>query len=83
MRVIDADLLTKEIYQQLSIDDYLKFVEFIKKAPTVDAVPVVRCEDCEYFTSISKYSINGSCYLSDDLWKPNDYCCYGKYKKGK
>lgn len=42
MRLIDADELTVIEYGGI------KFVpkEFIDEAPTVDAVPVVRCKDC-------------------------------------
>lgn len=49
MRLIDADALRE------SMDSYYdRFVDnCIKKAPTVDAVEVVRCKDCTYWDKIS------------------------------
>ena len=55
MRVIDAD--------ELIVMEYggIKFVpvEFINDAPTIDAVPVVRCKDCRYSDD---YYNDGGCY---------------------
>ena len=56
MRLIDADALkTKaircETFKLYDAPVFLKAVgtKEIDKAPTVDAVPVVRCKDCKYF----------------------------------
>ena len=59
MRLIDADALNDEMYHKsFEVDDgrnvwnsglwirYKIFEEAIRDAPTVDAVPVVRCKDC-------------------------------------
>lgn len=64
MRLIDAEsamstpVLPKEYrnYQTGNIDDAYErgwedALENLKNAPTVDAVPVVRCKDCKYFKS--------------------------------
>lgn len=53
MRPIDADALkeTKYVYHdngEVGERLYISFDE-IDNAPTVDAVPVVRCKDCKYF----------------------------------
>ena len=55
-RLIDADALkTKaircETFKLYDAPVFLKAVgtKEIDKAPTVDAVPVVRCKDCKYF----------------------------------
>lgn len=45
MRLIDADALPKYTGYALSADEVATAVE---NAPTVDAVPVVRCKDCYY-----------------------------------
>ena len=47
MRLIDADALIKEA----NADGAYGYVDAkqISEAPTVDAVPVVRCKDCKYF----------------------------------
>ena len=46
-RLIDADALIKEA----NSDGAYGYVDAkqIADAPTVDAVPVVRCKDCKYF----------------------------------
>ena len=56
MRLIDADTLkTKaircETFKLYDAPIFLKAVgtKEIDKAPTIDAVPVVRCKDCKYF----------------------------------
>ena len=55
-RLIDADALkTKaircETFKLYDAPIFLKAVgtREIDKAPTIDAVPVVRCKDCKYF----------------------------------
>lgn len=62
MRLIDADALKKAMYHEAFEKDsdeqkwesgcwirYEMFERNLKNAPTVDAVPVVRCKDCVYF----------------------------------
>lgn len=45
----------------------------IAHAPTIDAVPVVRCKDCRYF-KIYKCRMGYSRY--------DDFCSYGERKNG-
>lgn len=49
MRLIDADEL---IYMTLGEDTEKPFrfvpTEFIEDAPTIEAVPVIRCKDCKH-----------------------------------
>ena len=45
MRLIDADVLPKYTGLALSEDEVAMAVEH---APTIDAVPVVRCKDCKH-----------------------------------
>ena len=60
MRLIDADALEKYITEKFEehygktvyqfIRDFFRFVvRQIRKAPTIDAVPVCRCKDCKHF----------------------------------
>ena len=46
----------------------------IEDAPTIDAEPVIRCKDCEYYNGEDKYCVN------DIFAKSNGYCMYGKEK---
>lgn len=77
MRLIDADKLErKEFYGNEYCFDYVDAKD-IDNAPTVDAVPVVRCKDCKY------YDIGGSCIICGfQSRKPDDFCSYGERKEG-
>ena len=70
-----------------------EFVRFLKKQPTVDAVPVVRCRECKYWgdedgkLQRSDGVLFARCkvhnYLLDGRhtgWCPteNDFCSYGE-----
>ena len=53
-----------------------EFVRFLKKQPTVDAVPVVRCEKCV---------AHGNCFAERVFVYTgieNPYCCAGDRKEG-
>ena len=80
-RLIDADKLEKQEYWgNERCFDYVD-AEDIDNAPTVDAVPVVRCKDCKH----SWEDISGLCCshgVCVDLNVPGDfYCAYGKRKE--
>lgn len=66
MRLIDADSLIKS----LGIGDLpIRLTYEIESAPTVDAVPVIRCEDCKWF---------GVANLKDRYGQPYPVpCCRG------
>lgn len=77
-RLIDADALKLADFQDFSNADVFTAID---AAPTVDAVPVVRCKDCIYATpfldgSDVLYCVNSyglRSYVADD-----DYCCEGE-----
>ena len=82
-RLIDADVADKWMQQNNSFIDSA----ILKAIPTIDAVPVVRCRECE------NYDENGDC-ISLDLRigihsdtinydfcpDPDFYCAYGRRK---
>ena len=79
MRLIDADNLVPDICDA-EIEYGTKPVHFsanaIYLAPTVDAVPVVRCEKCV---------LHGNCVTEDTFVLggiENPYCCAGKREEG-
>lgn len=76
MRLIDADKLERQEYWgNERCFDYVD-ADDIDNAPTVDAVPVVRCKDC-------KHEFGGNCILCGfQKRKPEDFCSYGE-RKGK
>lgn len=61
MRLIDADALMEKEYSRLRGGDVLWRIppSHIDLAPTIDAVPVVRCRECE------NYDENGDCISLD------------------
>ena len=86
MRLIDADEAI--INFGFEWDDIPptreEFVRFLKKQPTVNAVPVVRCRDCKYRgTDDCIFHIKGEPADEELLLKlDNDFCSYGERKEG-
>ena len=92
MRLIDADKLNL----LLGISDrdiYAKYM--LDKMPTIDAVPVVRCQECKHFRHYGKTSlfINGKnikagwcqrriSYDEEYRMTADDFCSYGERKEG-
>ena len=88
MRLIDADktirdlAAMKSVYDSISLDGMIKGLE---DAPTIDAVPVVRCRDClngELCVNLAgaEYVV---CKLDEQsVSKPDNFCSYGERKDG-
>ena len=92
MRLIDADMTDviiiydkgKELTQVSAIREYIERQrEFLDKFPTVDAVPVVRCNDC-----IRRYDTDECpmCFLIEGKYyeytNENGFCDRGERKEG-
>lgn len=98
MRPIDADVLQRRIcgakcgckHEECGCDEgECVFDRFISNAPTVDAVPVIRCRDCKHHRIFLKRDmcarhaqiLNGHevgvCATRED-----DFCSYGERKEG-
>ena len=78
-RLIDADALgvgrcSKDILPAAYCAGWNGLIELIEKAPTIDAVEVVRCRDCKH-----RYSDSWCEYVDDD---DNFYCARGERKEG-
>ena len=81
MRLIDADALgVGRCSRNLLPADYCAgwngLIRLIEKAPTVDAVEVVRCRDCIYTRKVygrleCKYGTCAGCILHDDFFCAN------------
>ena len=64
-------------------------VEEIDKAPTIDAVPVVRCRECKFYREFRTKRLNQLmrlCYRMgkhdmEYMVKPDDFCSYGQRKE--
>ena len=88
MRLIDADALENGF--GISDADIIA-KEVIRDAPTVDAVPVVRCRECKhaYINSFSAASGVALCRLLTKraegiqiVMQQDDFCSYGERKEG-
>jgi hypothetical protein len=85
-RLIDADKLEKQEYWgNERCFDYVD-AEDIDNAPTVDAVPVVRCKDCTYYKESRVLAPNKFCFRLKHPTEPgkigynfadNDFCSRG------
>ena len=75
-RLIDAEEL--ELQFDVSDEDIIA-KEIIRNAPTVDAVPVVRCRDCTSFEEIGTYPA-GMPEYPDEM--PYGYCYHWDYEQG-
>lgn len=75
-RLIDAEEL--ELQFDVSDEDIIA-KEIIRNAPTVDAVPVVRCKDCVEFEQKGKYPARMPEY-PDEM--PYGYCYHWDYEEG-
>ena len=66
-----------------------KALRCIEQAPTVDAVPVVRCRDCQRWKpsgskagkSFSDMEYIGGCEFSKYCRRESDFCSYGEPKE--
>ena len=87
MRLIDADALMELYELGEELKNYEKVLSVpvpviqqnIKDMPTINAVEVVRCKDCEYYEMDE--CGNPYIWMSDGAhlyMQPDDFCSYGK-----
>lgn len=85
MRLIDADALKERAIRVSTAKDhcYMKAVgtHEIDKAPTIDAMEVVRCKDCKYWDKATIRKGFLICPASGMEIMADDYCSYGKRKE--
>ena len=100
MRLIDADWVLGHLKPYEQSDEEWRVTggtalrlihRAVDNAPTVDAVVVTRCKDCEHYRNHP----NGLCYLHTEpkenkrgysgepvCVEPDDFCSYGEPKEG-
>ena len=88
MRLIDADLLSEAIhdnvpapYEDASWAKENCLAE-IEAAQTVDAVPVVRCRECNHCDPENYHCDHPMSTAAPLRRKPDDFCSYGERKEG-
>ena len=84
MRLIDVDDLgvgrcSKDVLPAAYCAGWNGLLGLIEKAPTVDAVPVVRCKDCKHLVAVN---VNGkgipTCRVSGMEVAPDEFCSRGE-----
>ena len=76
-RLIDADSAAKEISRfvgYLDDDTILRLQIALKRLPTIDAVPVVRCKDCKFF----REHLSMNCVYHISAVGENWFCSQGR-----
>ena len=86
-RLIDADALgvgrcSKDILPAAYCAGWNGLIELIEKAPTIDAVPVVRCRECKKYVSSAFYQDMVFCTEHGRCMSPDGYCYLGERKEG-
>lgn len=92
IRLIDVDDLgvgrcSKDVLPAAYCAGWNGLLGLIEKAPTVDAVPVVRCKDCVHWdddpdTYGADYGPKGKCMKSFETMCADDFCSHGERKDG-
>ena len=96
MRPIDADAFLKDILTAGIGKTIIEYSEsdigyMIRKRPTIDAVPVVRCRECKHWkpsgskagNSISDMEYIGGCEFTKYCRRESDFCSYGEKRRDK
>ena len=84
--MIDADLLMKTVFNDVVLVDGevkgvgLILAETVDKAPTIDAVSVVRCRECKHCDPENYHCDHHMCTAAPLRRKPDDFCSYGERK---
>ena len=82
MRLIDA-YSAKEALEYTLVGDAASMAErVIDRQPTVDAVPVVRCRECNHCDPENYHCDHHMGTAAPLRRKPDDFCSYGERKEG-
>ena len=89
-RLIDADELTAQIvgmamdkavvYGNAAIKGSKEIfaLAMVTQAPTIDAVPVIRCKQCAHYTT---FPVGPLCLEFGQIVEPSDYCSRAEPKE--
>ena len=86
MRMIDADFACKGCIRYRSSLSCEECV--VNDAPTVDAVPVVRCRECKHLNVLNRKELYAHCPKTNTVFLPFEldtrehFCSLGERKEG-
>lgn len=85
MKLIDADALYTDLVKMNDFGELSakKAIRMVSKAPTVDAVPVIRCKDCKLWMKnpYRESSVFGLCFKHKDIaiaTDETDWCSWAE-----
>ena len=86
-RLIDADAFLKDILTAGIGKTIIEYSEsdigyMIRKRPTIDAVPVVRCRECNHCDPENYHCDHPMGTTAPLRREPDDFCSYGERKEG-
>ena len=90
MRLIDADSLQRRIcgakcgceYEDCWNEEGCVYDHFISNSHTINAVPVVRCRECNHCDPENYHCDHPMGTTAPLRRKPDDFCSYGERKEG-
>ena len=86
MRLIDANEIENLFNAQVergATDLFDAFEDDLQDAQTVDAVPVVRCQNCKYYALWADGRSMNRCDKHKCTMYDEDFCSYGERKDGE
>ena len=79
-RLIDEEELI-EVAHRARLDSRERIEEMIESAPTIDAVPVVRCKDCKWGTPHPECDEYTKCFKLCTTFFSVHYCAWGEKRR--
>lgn len=92
MRLIDADGLKGKAFADPDDGEHFVYCQDIDEAPTVDAVPVIRCRECENWKPTGSRAARniedpleqlGGCEIMCIGRLESDFCSCGKKRRAE
>ena len=83
MRLIDADALLAA-YDAMHKGEPGRARKLIEEAPTVDAVPVLRCRECREYSGVNLSILGmpcGECERFGHVCGPDEFCAFGRERQ--
>ena len=80
MRLIDADALKRRV-GELIVPEWARTLirTWLESAPTVDAVPVVRCGECKHWDKwVCDKDGGHECVYNGGVWMEDEFCSDGE-----
>ena len=89
MRLIDADseYIQETLYRR-AFKTRQDIEEWLNNAPTIDAVPVVRCRECKHLNVVNRKELYAHCSKTNTVFLPFEldtrehFCSLGEQKEG-